>query len=602
MIHLYNKTSTSQHIKELKDSLGFKETIDISKQETIPQYDLYFVEIDKIEKELLLNIKKLLLDKTQNLIYFFINDSHNLMLFQLASLLKVQSIFTPKHNCAKIITTIEKEMLEHEARKREYSIVQSITNDIKFMVFDKDDLYFASQKLYTEYNCFDLETVKSKVCSKIDTHTLLKEDTVVQNNLGVCRSATSKYDNKKYIYIEEGVQKSTLEHIDFIKNRIYFIEVLKDKFLQNDTLEIVCGLITIKIENMPSLRNDWDAYEIEIAVRDLLLQVDTPPDSHTILAQYDNDLYVTFFEGLDFEYLKKKASMIQTQIAAHTHEQKIKPIVGIYAIDINGLELNTILKVVSDVSREEMSRVHIEAKKLYRTIGINDDLDDAEIIDMMLQTTFTNKTPIKLLNLYKGLCINTSSVIVKKTNKEIYVTYENLQGAVMTFDKTTVMQSSNFSKDIVADVTYLDPKRKIAQFKNFRFSQGNANSRKYSRVTPSQRVPVTIIEKRHTVNGEIIDISMNSIAIKAKLHNKEKILKLQDVKLKFVLPNKNSSEGYMNILLIGKVIFTQFDEKFSKIVVDLEEDQSNESLLMQYVYDRQKEIITELKRQTSVLK
>ena len=48
-------------------------------------------------------------------------------------------------------------------------------------------------------------------------------------------------------------------------------------------------------------------------------------------------------------------------------------------------------------------------------------------------------------------------------------------------------------------------------------------------------------------------------------------------------------------------MLTLCDEKYCKIVMHLDEDQAHESILMEYVYSRQKEIITELKKQTTVL-
>ncbi|WP_373034934.1 PilZ domain-containing protein [Sulfurimonas sp.] len=312
-------------------------------------------------------------------------------------------------------------------------------------------------------------------------------------------------------------------------------------------------------------------------------------------------MYLTLFEGLDFETIKLKASTIQTHISTYTSKQKIKPVTGLYAFDVNDLELNNILEIIADISNENISPQNIATQKLYRIINLDNELDDIRAIDMLLQATFTNKVPIKLLNIYKGLCINTSSTIMKKTDQEIYVTYEQLQGTVMQFEKETVMQSSNFTKDIVADVTYIDSKKKLAILKNFRFVHGSANARKYSRVTCSQRTPISIIHNKNTLNGEILDISMNSVAIKTRLSPNIESLKLTDVSLNFTLPVSSSENGYMKLTLTATVIFAVCDESFCKVVVNLKEDQANESILMEYVYNRQKKIIVELKKQTAML-
>lgn len=171
----------------------------------------------------------------------------------------------------------------------------------------------------------------------------------------------------------------------------------------------------------------------------------------------------------------------------------------------------------------------------------------------------------------------------------------------MHFEKETVLQSSEFSKDIVADVKYIDFKKKLALLKNFRFVFGNANSRKYSRVTCSQRTPISILHSRSTLSGEILDISMNSIAVKTRVYQGIEDLKLNPVILNFTLPVKSSEEGYMKLTLEADVMFTVCDEKYCKVVVNIEENQDHEAILMEYVYDRQKEIIVELKKQTTML-
>jgi len=132
--------------------------------------------------------------------------------------------------------------------------------------------------------------------------------------------------------------------------------------------------------------------------------------------------------------------------------------------------------------------------------------------------------------------------------------------------------------------------------------QGSANARKYSRVTCSQRTPITISHGGGTLSGEILDISMNSIAIKTRLYSRIDSLKVTRVTLNFTLPINSAEDGYMKLKLTAKVIFITCDDEFCKVVVNLDGDQASESVLMEYVYSRQKEVIVELRKQTSMLK
>ena len=93
---------------------------------------------------------------------------------------------------------------------------------------------------------------------------------------------------------------------------------------------------------------------------------------------------------------------------------------------------------------------------------------------------------------------------------------------------------------------------------------------------------------------------MNSIAVKIRLFEHIDRLNSTKVELKFTLPIRSSLDGYMKLELIAKVTFTKCYEGYSKMIVDIEEAQAYESILMEYIYDRQKEIIIDIKKQTTI--
>ena len=483
-------------------------------------------------------------------------------------------------------------------------------HDHCFMIYSSSKLKYASQKLYDDFSCKDLDDVKLKVCTQFNLEDFLSNRISLEKNVPFTSNsklyniniAPSRVNDENFIYlvnIPEDDSRGGL-NVDFIKNRINFIEVLKEKILEKSISDSKLGIITIQVKNISKLRDDWSAYDVEEAIHDLVLEVDRAMNSHTLLAQYENGLYLTLFEGLNFESIKSKALTIQNHILTYIEMQKIKPIVGLYALDVNDIELNKTLEIISDLSRDEVAHQDIQTQKLYKIINVNEEMNDTEIIGILLQAVFTNKSPIKLINIYKGLCINTSSVILRQSSEVVDITFQQLQGTVMNFEKSTVIQSSSFPKDIIADVVHIDAKKKFARLNNFRFANGSANARKYSRVTCSQRTPISLVHDKGTLNGSILDISMNSIAIKTRLYDNIESLELSEVTLNFTLPD-NSMDGYVKLSLEAEVKFIMCDKDYCKVIVDLYENQASESILMEYVYNRQKEIIVELKRQSSFL-
>ncbi len=611
MLHLYKHQLGSIQINEVLKLFSNTKSIDIADAKSVEESDVYFVEIQKIEKEFLLHIKRLLSSKKDALIYFYINDSHSLMLFQLSSFLNVKSIFTKKNDLNSIVSKINTDLIKFQSINQEHQMIENLSANYFFVLFESNKLVMASQRVYDEFGYTKLDEVDAYLETELDMKSILKKDITLKKELSFLdqkeyfsiSSVCNQKNNQTIIYFEKinKNQEDDSSKMDFIKVRILFIERLKEKILEQTIVKSELGLITLGIDNMVNLRDDWEDYDIEIAVKNLLLQVKIELDTHSFIAQYNNNLYITLFEDLDFDALKAEAIKINTLLAEYTKKQKIKPRISLYALDVGTLELNNILGLIADISNNKISSKSLEEHDIHRVLGVDEELDDATIIDQLLQSVYVNKTELKLQNIYKGLCINTASKIVKKTGDTVYLSFEKLQGTAMNFEKQTLLQSSGFFKDISASVNYIDFNKRIVQLQDFKFMQGNANNRQYSRVTCSQRTPIALKHDKGVVNGVISDISLNSIAIKSRLNNNISSLKLSQIKLSFTLPIKSSEEGFVKLDFEAKVVFSVCDDEYCKIVVNLLENQANEALLMEYVYGRQKEIIIELKKQSNMI-
>jgi hypothetical protein len=70
----------------------------------------------------------------------------------------------------------------------------------------------------------------------------------------------------------------------------------------------------------------------------------------------------------------------------------------------------------------------------------------------------------------------------------------------------------------------------------------------------------------------------------------------------FNIPNYRFDEGYTQLKLNAKVIVVLplDSEGSSKIVCDFEDGSNDESIIKEYVYDRQKELIIEIKKMSKL--
>jgi len=604
--HLYCKTTDSPQAKSILNSFEGSVSIDISTIETLASYGVYIVEVYKVDKDISEKFKKLFEDKIDSLIYFIVPNEYSLTLFQLAFLLKAKTIITANQDVNRLILKMRSDYKLNQEEHLHNMLGQIVLKTESFIFFKNNELTYASQKLFDTFGWKDLSQVEKNICKQLPLHELLSQDTVTQQQLTLhensnayfdIRSSTTEKVEEKFIFLEllkEHV--SSEDELSFVSNRISFIEVVKEKFIEQSISSKKISFMTIQIENLKSLQNDWSKVEVEGFLKDFLFEVDKSVDKKIILAQYDSDFYIVIFEDITLELLKSKADNFQHKISGFLSEQQFNPFIDIYAFDTTTLDLNDILSTLGKISNKSITQKDIAKDKLIYIGNAHDKMDEQESIKHLLREVYTNSIQIKLLNIYKGLCINTSATIVKYNEYGVYIKFEHFQGIVMKLEKETVLQSSSFSQDIKAKVKFINLEKKIALVEGFSFVNGNANARKYSRVSCSARTPIIISQFGATLSGEILDISISSIAVQLKYAKLVDHIRADTVMLSFVLPNRNSLEGSVKISVEAKVILSTCKDGICKIVCELLKDDVNESILMEYVYNRQKEIIVEVKK------
>lgn len=231
---------------------------------------------------------------------------------------------------------------------------------------------------------------------------------------------------------------------------------------------------------------------------------------------------------------------------------------------------------------------------------LNDKVDEKEQINHILHNCINNKIPVKLLNIYKGLCVNTESKILKYSNGFFYISCEKLQRYIIKIDNETIIQSPTFPHDIRAIVKFIDINKSYIAVEKFEFLKNSANNRQHTRVQPTVRIPITIKKGHFVKNGEIMDLSINSIAMKVK-QNIDKTIEGTVVKAVFKLPNRKREDGYSLVEVDATVLMVLKLEDYTKVVLKLNEEDGTDSDILQYVFTRQKELVMELKRAIKVL-
>jgi len=417
--HLYCKTTDSPQAKSILNSFEGSVSIDISTIETLASYGVYIVEVYKVDKDISEKFKKLFEDKIDSLIYFIVPNEYSLTLFQLAFLLKAKTIITANQDVNRLILKLRSDYKLNQEEHLHNMLGQIVLKTESFIFFKNNELTYASQKLFDTFGWKDLSQVEKNICKQLPLHELLSQDTVTQQQLTLhensnayfdIRSSTTEKVEEKFIFLEllkEHV--SSEDELSFVSNRISFIEVVKEKFIEQSISSKKISFMTIQIENLKSLQNDWSKVEVEGFLKDFLFEVDKIVDKKIILAQYDSDFYIVIFEDITLELLKSKADNFQHKISGFLSEQQFNPFIDIYAFDTTTLDLNDILSTLGKISNKSITQKDIAKDKLIYIGNAHDKMDEQESIKHLLREVYTNSIQIKLLNIYKGLCINTSA-------------------------------------------------------------------------------------------------------------------------------------------------------------------------------------------------
>ena len=610
LCHLFYKVTNSIHIDAILSSFDNSISIDLNLTNSVDDYDIYIIELDQITKEITSKVKDIFKLKKDSLIYFIVPKNYNLILFQLAFLVNAKTLITQKQDSDKVIKKIKSDYKIFTNNNFERTLAKSLIKTQNILCFKNNEPVFASEQFLIIFECGCISDIKDRIFSQIDLDKLLTDDIsltkqiLISSNkkeMFLIKSVSINVNNpqsykEKLIYFESYVSESSCNKLDFVLSKIRFIELLKDKILEKSISNKSFSVITIHIENLKKIEIELNKLEKENLIKEFLIFTESILEKKIVFAQYNQEFYVTLFEDINFKDLKVRAQNFHIEYKKFISKQKVIPTIGLFAFDFKNLELNEILVTLEDIYTNKQLKIKSNVENLEYINNFQDNMSDTEIIDLMLEDSFMHKRELKLLNIYNGLCINTSSKIIKREDNKTYISFEQLQGIVMQNERETVLQFEEQIKDIRAKVKYIDLEKKFALIDNFEFLNSNANERKYSRVTCSLRTPVLISYHGITLNGEILDISVNSIAVKTKLTKRIDEIKVKDVILTFTLPLKSAHDGFVKLKLNAKVLFVSCDDENCKVITELNQKTTDESILMEYVYSRQKELIVEVKK------
>lgn len=201
---------------------------------------------------------------------------------------------------------------------------------------------------------------------------------------------------------------------------------------------------------------------------------------------------------------------------------------------------------------------------------------------------------IQLLNYYKGIPVSYEARVidVDKDKQSVFFEVHINQLVAAELEKKVLIKSSHFARDLIAEVNYVRAQRRELALRNFVYVDIASDRRSFVRVDLAHPVNITVRIGQKKIEGTAVDMSVASIA--AHLESND----LQEVKGRFPLsvrlPDLQTGAAYM-LEIEGELIRVETKEGRLHYVLKLIPDKKAETLLAQFIVQRQIEIVRELK-------
>ncbi|MFA6187700.1 MAG: hypothetical protein WC680_00320 [Sulfuricurvum sp.] len=377
-------------------------------------------------------------------------------------------------------------------------------------------------------------------------------------------------------------------------NRINFIEILKDAFVVHKQENEPVPVIIMTIENEAKIVEEFGEDVYNGICKEIFELAKKHFNSMANIGLWHKDVFTIVDEGVSLDELKECLERLHENIMTQVSVHGAIPVLDSFVVDMSKLELNKAITIIDHINHREL-RMSDLAHLVYHEVFFDDKSVDLKGQALhYLEKMFLSKSQVKLLSFYKGIRINTIGQIIKISDGMVYMAIEKIQGYAMQLENSIVIQGTNLPFDIAAEIKIVDIGKKVAIFRNFEALRASANARQHIRVQSDHRMHITIKAVKNVISASILDISIKSIA--CRVNNAKGIPpKGTMVTLNFHLPSKRTEEGVVSMFVTGRIEFIKEMDDYIKVVLALDLEEPYESFLIEYLYTRQQELISEIK-------
>jgi hypothetical protein len=225
---------------------------------------------------------------------------------------------------------------------------------------------------------------------------------------------------------------------------------------------------------------------------------------------------------------------------------------------------------------------------IYQTIQLaGQQADSAQIIETLAAIKAGRlKNDLKLLNFFREIPVSYGATVetVEESHAELLV--HQIQAVVISFEKVTVLKSSHFPKDVLANANYVNVEKSRIVLSSFSYALVRADRRMSVRVELSEPIYASFTAEGVTTGGRLHDMSLTGVSI--NVTDAPNLPLSQNGELAVTLP-------IGTITVPASLLKVLTVEDGHRLVFEIEATRATELSISKYILQRQVEIIRELK-------
>ena len=193
---------------------------------------------------------------------------------------------------------------------------------------------------------------------------------------------------------------------------------------------------------------------------------------------------------------------------------------------------------------------------------------------------------LKLINYFRQVPVSYGADILTVESDSAELSVHQIQAVVITLEKVTILKSRHFPRDVVANVNYVNVEKSRVVLSSFSYALVRAERRMSVRVELSDPVYASFCAGGVSVSGRLFDMSLTGISISVP----------EDPRFPL------SESGELTVTLPGDIITvpaslltTKPTDSGCRLIFEIEATRASELSISRYIFQRQVEIIKELK-------